>query len=593
MYMKRQEIDTSLTWDLTAMFANQTAFETTYAKAKEKLRQLLQRKGHIADDKSSYRAFMEALESVYRQIDDLITYANMMADADPKQTYAQQNLAAASQLEQLMKEGLAFYEQEILDHQAQIEVWLQDDDCRDFRYPMEEIFRTAPHRRSAEVEELLTRSGSILRVPSDTYSSFRLSFTPVNVDGKAEFLNGGTYRQFLHHPQLQVRKDAFYNYHKEYERYQDVFYQLLSGHAKGQVLEAKTRHFPSALEASLFEDGADKQLYEKVLMMANVKHHAPLHSYFTLRKELLQMEEQHVYDISLPLVKSIDKQYTIEECFTILNQALAPLGDDYIAMLDTAKKQRWIDFMPCEDKRSGAYSSGTHDSYPYILTNFTGSYDSLSTLAHEFGHSMHSWYSHQHNRPLLSGYRIFVAEVASTVNELLLNEYLLQHAKDDTYRAYLLDNLLTQLIGTLYRQPMYARFESQLHDWIEDGVSFSSKELTQYFLDINKEYFGTGVEVDDLFRYGCYTIPHFYYNFYVYKYTLGMAVAIAFTKKIIKGDVAAYREFLTKGGSEAPIDELIHADVDPRSDVVYDEAFHYFADILQRFRELMQQGKKA
>ena len=201
---------------------------------------------------------------------------------------------------------------------------------------------------------------------------------------------------------------------------------------------------------------------------------------------------------------------------------------------------------------------------------------------------MHSYFSWENNRAMNSGYRIFVAEVASTVNEVLLNDYLLKTSKDNNYKAYILSNLLTQLIGTLYRQPMYAKFEYDLHTWVENKEVISSQKITQHFLDLNKQYFGDSVEVDDLQRYGCYYIPHFYYNFYVYKYTLGMSVALSFVKRIQQGDVQAYREFLTKGGSESPLDELIHAGVDPRDDQVYDDAFTFFKETLDQFKELVK-----
>ena len=202
----------------------------------------------------------------------------------------------------------------------------------------------------------------------------------------------------------------------------------------------------------------------------------------------------------------------MDDCFAILKKALAPLGEDYIAMLDVAREERWIDFMPHEKKRSGAYSAGTYDSKPFILTNFTGEYDSLSTLAHEFGHSMHSYYSHKHNRAMLAEYRIFVAEVASTVNELLLNDYLLKHSDNNDHKAYLLSNLLNQMIGTMYRQTMYATFEYQLYEAIEKGEALSSKDVCDLYEQLNKDYFGDSVIVDDLQRYGCYHVPHFYYN---------------------------------------------------------------------------------
>ena len=502
----------------------------------------------------------------------------------------QQNLAAANNLLQQAQLDLTFVSLELIRHADTISTYLKQPQCADFRYPMEELFRTIPHRLSDEMEAFMSEVNEIAAVPDETFQSIRLTYEDVEVNGEKQFLNGATYHEFLRNPDVRVRKQAFEHYFREYEKLENAFASLLIGNAKGQVLNAKTRHFDSALQASLFQDGVDETLYDKILYMANEKYIHALHEYFAMKKRVLGIEEFHEYDISLDLEQSTDISYTIEECLDILKQALAPLGEDYTALLQKAFDERWIDFYPSSDKRTGAYSWGTYDSNPYILTNFTGSYDSLSTLAHELGHSLHSYFSHRHQRPMLAGYQIFVAEVASTVNELLLSEHLLQTSDDDAYRRYILSNLMEQFVGTCYRQPMFAQFEKDLHEWIEQRRPISSKTITDRCLELNRAYFGDAVIVDDLQRYGFYYVPHFYYNFYVYKYTLGMAVAISFVKEIRKGNVAPYREFLTKGGSESPLDELRHAGVDPASDKVYDDAFTYFQEIMAQFISLRKEN---
>lgn len=586
--MKRNEIETELTWDLSGLFKDQKAFDEQFEKAKAMLHKLCQFKGHIADSKYSFIAFMNTQEEFMRYMDNIEVYASMRVDVDPENEIVQDNLSKANSLNDLQTSSLTFIDNEIIASKKMIETYLKDDDCKDFRYAISEIFRTIPHRLDEKTEALLGDVITLAKCPEDTFRSFPLNFEPVMVDGKEEFLNGATYISFLQNKDENVRKQAFEHYFKEYQTYQNVFMNTLSAHAKGQVLLAKARNFPNALSASLFEDGVEEDLFHKVLYMGNEKYHDYVQEYFSLRKELLHLDVQHIYDIQLELVNEVDIKYSIDECFDIMDQALKVLGDDYVQLLHQAKDERWIDFMPCKGKRNGAYSWGTYDSKPYIMTNFNGDYESLSTLAHELGHSMHSYFSWQNNRAMNSGYRIFVAEVASTVNEILLNDYLLKTSDDKQYKAYILSNLLTQLIGTLYRQPMYAKFEYDLHTWIENKEVISSQKITQHFLDLNKQYFGEGVEIDDLQRYGCYYIPHFYYNFYVYKYTLGMSVALSFVKRIQQGDVESYRNFLTKGGSESPLDELIHAGVDPRDDQVYDDAFTFFKETLDEFKELMK-----
>ena len=585
--MKRNEIETKYTWDLTKLFPDQQAFDNALAKAKQGLAALIAMKGHLADTKDHFICYMETKEDMERYLEQCIVYANMSCDVEPSIPQNTMNKAAAMQVYQQAMTGLSFCDVELIEAKEAIDSYLQDEACSDFRYPMSELFRTIPHRLDAEKEQLLAEIGEIATAPAQIYDAFRMRFDPVMVDGEEQLLSDATYTSFLFHPDVEVRKQAFTNLYQEYERYGNAFAQMLKGHAKGQVFNAKMRNFSSALEASLFADGADQTLYDKVLHMANEKYKQARHDFFAFRKEQLGLKEQHTYDLLLPYIKDVNVSYTIEESFDIIRKALAPLGETYGKLLTRAQEERWVDCFPHEQKVGGAYSGGCHDSLPYILTNFTGNYDSLSTLAHELGHSMHSYFSRTTQRPLLSDYRIFVAEVASTVNEILLNNYLLKTSDDRQYRKYILANLLEQLVGTLYRQPMYAKFESHLHELIEQDQPVSSSVLTDYFIQLSKDYYGESVCIDELEGYKCYYIPHFYYNFYVYKYTLGMAVALSFVKKIEAGEVADYLAFLSKGGSESPIDELVHAGVDPRSDAVYDDAFTYFEDVLKQLKELM------
>lgn len=585
--MNRNDADKKYTWDLSSLFVDQDAFDEQLKKSSALLEDLCARKGKICVSMESYITFMNDQELFERGLENLYVYAKMSTDVEPKDMQNQQNLAAAANLLQKAQNDLTFVSLELIHHADQIREYLKDEQCRDFRYPMEELFRTIPHRLSDEMEQFLSEVNEIASVPDETFQSIRLTFDDVDVNGKKEFLNGATYHEFLRNKDVNVRRQAFEHYFKEYGNMENAFANLLIGNAKGQVLNAKTRHFDSALQASLFQDGVDETLYNKILVMANEKYIAYLHEYFALKKQVLGIEDFHEYDISLDMEPSCDMHYTIEECRDILKKALHVLGDDYVSVIDQAFEQRWIDFYPSKDKRTGAYSWGTYDSNPYILTNFTGSYDSLSTLAHELGHSMHSYYSKKNNRPLLADYKIFVAEVASTVNEILLNRYLLQTSEDPAYRRYILSSLMEQFVGTCYRQPMFAQFEKDLHEWIENRKPISSKTITDRCLQLNKEYFGDAVIVDELQKYGFYYVPHFYYNFYVYKYTLGMSVAISFVKEILSGNVAPYRAFLTKGGSESPVDELKHAGVDPTSDKVYDDSFTFFKEIMEEFKELL------
>lgn len=583
--MKRNEIEEHLKWDLSGLFKNREEFEKMIAAAEREIAYIASHKGALCESEESFIAYMEADERLSRYVDNLYCYASSSCDVEPENQENQLMFAKAYDLYNKCGVELNFVSLELIANKEKVEEYLKSAKCADFKYPMEELFRTIPHRLEAREEELLAAFSDIEATPAKIYSSLRLEFPDVMVDGKPQFLNGATLREFLQHKDVEVRKSAFENYYNEYKRFENPISNMLIGNAKVQVLEAKLRHHNSALEASLFEDGATKELFDKVLEMGEKKYLPYFHEYNALKKDILGLDELHFYDLNVPLVNSVDKKYSVEECFEILKKALLPLGDDYVKMLDVAREERWIDFMTHTGKRSGAYSSGTYDSNPFILTNFTGNYDSLSTLAHEFGHSMHSYYSRKHNRPMLANYRIFVAEVASTVNEVLLNEYLLSSVEDEGYKAYLRYNFLEQLVGTLYRQPMFADFEVKLHEMLEAGKSVSSGVLTEYYMNLSKQYFGKDVVVDDLVAYQGYAVPHMYYNFYVYKYTLGMSIALAFAKRILKGDVEDYLNFLKKGGSESPLDELKHANVNPLGDCVYDEAFMFFKESLDAFKK--------
>ncbi|MEG2799082.1 MAG: oligoendopeptidase F [Erysipelotrichaceae bacterium] len=586
--MNREEIDTKYKWDLSTMFSSQTAFDEQFKSAQSLLTTLVKSQGKISIDKHCFITFMEQLELFNRYASNLYSYASLSSDVEPNSEQAQKNKASALLLFQQASIALSYVDLELIQNKDTIETYLKDEDACDFTYPMKEIFRSIPHRLDEDTEKLMAQVSQLAMNPQETYDAFRLTFDDVIIDGEPHFLNAATYSEFLRNKNVEVRKQAYENLFKEYKRYENVFATTLSGHARGQVLNARVHKFNSALEASLFDDDVDCTLFNKVLDMANNKYHQGCIDYYQYHLEVLGLKQQHPYDIAIPFVKDIDIKYTIDECFTILNKALAPLGEEYLSLLNRAKDEHWIDFMTHSGKRPGAYSGGTYDSNPYVLMNFTGGYDSLSTLAHELGHSMHSYYANKNNRPILSDYRIFVAEIASTVNEMLLNKYLLAHSDDQQYKAYILSSLLEQLVGTLYRQPMFAQFEVYLHDCIEKDEPISTSTLTSYYEKITKEYFGDSVICDELEKYRCYYVPHFYYNFYVYKYTLGMSVAISFVSKILKGETQDYLNFLKKGGSESPLDECIHAGVDPRCDNVYDDAFSFFNETLNELKSILK-----
>lgn len=586
--MKREEIGDQYKWDLSRLFESPAAFDENITQAKTALKTLQSMKGSIAQSIDNFITYMNLSESFQSKLENAYVYAQMSCDVEGENPINQNHLAIAQALNTKAQTDLNFFDLEMIQYQTTIEEYLKDERCRDFIYPMKCIFRTIPHRLDEKTEALLVQVNELRDVPQNTYQSFRVEFKDVEVDGKPEFLNGATFREFLMREDRSVRLQAYENYFGEYKKLSNPFSNLLIGHAKGQVFQAKTRSFESALSASLFEDEVEVPLFRLVCHMANEKYAHAHHDYNALKADLMNIHPIQYYDLFVPLVKEVKIKYSIDDCFEIMNKALKPLGEEYLGLLNRARNEHWIDFMTHEGKRPGAYSWGTYTSLPYVCMNYTGGYDSLSTLAHELGHSMHSYYSNTNQREMLAGYRIFVAEVASTVNEILVNQYLLKTSEDKNYKAYILYNLLEQLAGTLYRQPFFAEFEAQLHEMIEKEEAVSNQTCMDLFFKLSQEHFGDAVELDkNIHGAGCYYIPHFYYNFYVYKYTLGMSVALSFAKKILNGETEEYLAFLKKGGSEAPIDELIHSGVNPNEESVYDDAFTFFIETLNQFKELM------
>ena len=585
--MKRSEQPIEYQWDLSAFIQDETQFQKIADKATNLMEKLLSQKNHICECKASFQQFFDDLEELDLAIEDLYVYSSMSNDVNKNDTVSQKHLSIATLLMNQRQQKFTFIELECLAHQQTIEEYLKDEALKDYRYPMQCIFKTKPHRLDEEQETLLAEVSELVNQSEDTYRALQIKFKDVIVDGKPEFLNDGTYRQFLLNKDRKVRKQAFENYLTGFMDHSYPLSILWTSHIKGKSLLAKRHHFKNAMEASLFEDDVNEDLVHLILNVFNHKYIKGMHDYMQLKKECLGYEELHIYDNYVPIVEGVDHKYTIEKAFDILKKALRPLGDDYVLMLDTIKQQRWIDFLPSENKRGGAYSWGTYHSYPYICTNYNESYDSLSTLAHELGHSMHSYYSNKNNRAMLSGYRIFVAEIASTVNEVLLNHYFMENSDDKT-KTSLCYQMLETCVGTLYRQAFFADFEETIYQKVEAKQPISNQEIMELYMEKVRHHYGEAVTIDELQKAHCYSVPHFYYNFYVYKYTLGLSIALAFAKRILSGDVETYRKFLTIGGSMSPVDTLRSCGIDPYDEKVYDDAYQYFENTLEQFKELIK-----
>lgn len=589
--MERKDIDIKDTWDLSTIYKTTEDFYQDLEVVKEKLKIVAAFKGNLASSSNQFYLFLTTKEAIERTIDKLYCFAHLHCDVDPKNQMYQTMLASIMTVLESMSIQLSFVDNEICDNETLIREYLKEQRLQVYTYHITSLLSYKPHILSVEQEELLAKVDAISDTSSQVFDSLRLEYPSVIVEGKEETLNSATLTRFLKSKEEAIRKQAYHNFFNEYKRFENVYANILSGVMKKDAFYANARKFDSSLSASVFDDDVPTALFFKVLQHANVKYRPLFHKYNALKKSLLKKDTLYNYDLNIPLVSSIDKKYTIEECFTIIKEAVHPFGKDYLEIINKARTERWIDFYPTNGKRSGAYSSGSYDTYPFILMNFIGDYNSLSTLIHELGHSAHSYLSHQNQEFINANYRIFVAEVASTVNETLLINHMINNAINKEEKAYFLYQQLESCVGLLFRQPMFADFEYKLHTMAENNEAMSSKVITDLYAKLNQEYFGPSVTMDPLVGWSCYYVPHFYYNYYVYKYTLGMTVALAIVKRILEGDtsqIESYLQFLQSGGSASPIDLLKKAGVDPLDDAIYDDAFTYFNNLLQQFIEIMK-----
>lgn len=578
------------TWDLSLIYKEDKEFYNDLDQARALLKVLCDQKGQMTKSSDIFLKFNEDEVLLKRLMEKMYTYAHLHTDVSPQNQNYQRLLSEILSFYEQVKEGLDFIETEIISNKDIVKSYLDLDEFQVYRYSIESVLREEDHLLSQEMETLLSKVGSISDTAENAFFSLRLEYDDVVIDGKPHALNSANLNEYLKNSDQSIRAQAYHNFYKEYKKYENLYATTLSGVMKKDAFYADVRKFKSPLEAALWEDRVPETLFYKILEKANKTHRPLFHRYNKLKKKLLKVDTLYNYDLFTPLTGKVTKNYTIDECFKIILEVTSVFGEEYTDIIKKARDERWIDFMPAKGKRMGAYSSGCYDTKPYILTNFIGDYNSLSTLIHELGHSCHTYLSCHYQEPVNSDYRIFVAEVASTVNETLLINYMLDKATDTKEKAYFLYEFLENCVGLIFRQPMYAEFEDILHQWAAKHEPMNASRITELYDKLNSEYYGEDVVNDPLVGHSCFYIPHYYYNYYVYKYTLGMTVALAIVSRILKGDtdqVENYLSFLKSGGCIPPVDLLKKAGVDPMDDGIYDDAFKYFESLLDEFEEIM------
>ena len=588
---ERSEMDPRYEWDLSTLYADDAAWEEAFAAIDSKMAELPAYAGKLHDAKE-LAEFLKKGTAVELEVDNLFSYASLRQSEDTRADAAQSMFARVYSKVVAFSASIAFADPEILSLPDEtLDAFLKDPQLADYRFYLEKLIRQKPHTLSTTEEQLLASLGEVFGAPRQIANSLQdadMVFDPVkDKDGNEHEVAGSSYIALQSSDDRVLRENAFRSFYKGYRQHINTFAASYSGAVKGAVAEASLRKFESSRAASLYQSNIPLSVYDN--LVGSVHRHMPvMYRYLALRKRLLGLSDLHYYDVYAPLVSGSEKHYTYEEAQQMVLDAVAPLGENYQNIVRGAFRDRWIDVYPNKGKRGGAFSSGTYTSNPFILTNFTGTLDSVSTIAHEMGHSLHSWHSHHNQPPQYAGYTLFVAEVASTVNENLLIEQLLAKTTDPKERLALLNQYLENFKGTVYRQTMFAEFERDAHALAEKGQALNATALNGIYKNLIKEYFGPELVWDDEVQYEWARIPHFYRPFYVYVYATGYSSAVALSEAILhEGEPAVkrYLEFLSMGGSKYPLDELRHAGVDLATPDPIDTALDKFASIVKDAEE--------
>ncbi len=592
---KREELPENLTWDLTKIFSSDQEFDEKYLELSEELKQSEKHKGTLDQGASQFLNAIEFVLRVYRQTEVIYVYAHLKNDQDTGNTDYQALYARASSLFSKVSEAVSWFEPEIL-QLSDDQIWQyfkEEPKLEVYRHYIQQIVDNRAHVLSAEQESLLAGAGEIFDASSDTFAVLNnadLVFPTIEGEnGEIVQLSHGVYGQLLESTDRRVREAAFKGLYSVYEQFRNTFASTLGTHIKGHNFKAKVRNYSSAREASLSNNHIPESVYDTLVDVVN-KHLPLLHRYMELRKRLLEVEKLHMYDLYTPVLGEAPITFTYEEAKEKALEALKPMGEEYMAIVEKAFSERWIDVVENKGKRSGAYSSGSYDTNPYILLNWHDTLDQLFTLVHEMGHSVHSYFTRS-NQPYVYGdYSIFLAEIASTTNENILTEYLLETEKDPRVRAYVLNHYLDGFKGTVFRQTQFAEFEHFMHTEDEKGVPLTSEYLSDSYGKLNAKYYGPAVEEDPEIKFEWSRILHFYYNYYVFQYSTGFSAASALAKKILNQEPEAlenYLAYLKAGNSDYPVEVMKKAGVDMTQAAYIEDAMSMFEQRLNELEELI------
>ena len=591
----RAHLEEKYTWDLTTIFATDADWETEYESTVQDLKKASAYAGHLLDSAKNLLEATELYMSLMRRLEKIYVYASMKNDQDTTVGLYQEYQAKASNLYSQLSEAFAYFEPEFmaLDDKKLAEFKEQEPGLGLYDHYFERLLANKDHVLSQEAEELLAAAGDIFNGPTDTFNVLDNAdiLFPWVSDGQGDVveLTHGNFITLMESKDRDIRKGAYEAMYGTYEQFQHTYAQTLQGVVKVHNYQAKVRHYNSARHAALAANFIPESVYDSLLESVN-KHLPLLHRYLDLRKKVLGLDELKMYDVYTPLSET-ETALTYEESLKKAEEVLAIFGEEYSKGVHAAFTERWIDVHPNKGKRSGAYSGGAYDTNAFMLLNWQDTLDNLFTLVHETGHSLHSTFTRQTQPYVYGDYPIFLAEIASTTNENILTERLLEEVEDDATRFAILNHFLDGFRGTVFRQTQFAEFEHAIHKADQEGTVLTSEFLNNLYAELNEKYYGLSKEDNPEIQYEWARIPHFYYNYYVFQYSTGFAAASALAEKIVHGtqeDRDKYIDYLKAGNSDYPLNVIRKAGVDMEKEDYLDAAFAVFERRLNEFEALVE-----
>ena len=574
-------------WDLSKIYKNDTDIE----KDKKDILKIIDEVEELKKDPfNNLLDIMKLLELSMRKISKLFSYSNMKRDEDSRVSKYQKMALEMDMLYTKLSTSFSFFQPFILSlPDEKLNEINTDTRFTPYKKHIDKILRYKKHTLSEKEETLLSKVGEMSSDSSNNF--YMLSYADMTfpkLERDETILTHANYTEKLSSQDRELRKEAFYKMYGTYDKYKNTFGSTLYSNTRNLVIEANLRGYNSAREMELYDDDINVEVYDNLIEIVH-KYLEYLYDYYKIRERLLDIDKTHMYDVYANVVKDYDKKISYEEAQKIVLKAVEPMGEEYISIMKKAFDENWIAVYPREGKKSGAYSGGCYDSNPYILLNYNDNLDSVFTLIHELGHSIHSYYSRENNDFLYSNYTIFVAEVASTFNELLLLNYLIENSKDENEKIYLINHYLNSYKSTVFRQTMFAEFERETHRLVEEGNALTQEEFSSIYYELNKKYFGNDIIVDREIQLEWARIPHFYRNFYVYKYATGFLCATILSQQVLNNRENAldnYLNFLKDGSNNYPLTQLKKAGCDMEDIDNLDKAFKVFVDLVKEFDKL-------